>query len=678
MRICLVHEEYPEETNFGGIATYQKVIAEEFIKLGHEVYVICRGIKEDKRYIENGVNVTRLFVKNSDNQVKDYIKYRQRVAHELLKLQNNNKIDIIEVPDWGAESILFEKNRRIPLVVRLHTPLKVWLKYNKNNFGKVKNKMLSWENKMINSADMVTCCSNALKKVIVSDFKIHESRIHVTPNPANITNFFRDESIEKKDVLLFVGSLEERKGVCVLANALNIIFKKHPNLKVKFIGKDTNRNIKNISTRELICNIVSSKYEKNLEFLGQIPNGDLNKYLNSAKIAVFPSLFDNFPYVVLEAMATGLHIVGSRNSGMVEMLDDDTYIYDTGNYKDLADKIIDKYEVSLKQEVNKVNINRLKKLYNPTNVCEKIITMYNKTINDYSLKNVFKKDLENVLSEVTSKNNIKSFKREKNGVANFVFRVVTKDKTYIIKKYVYNYDFDLSNELYELYEKAGIKVIRPINKNIIGYKSYNYNVFEYKKVNKFNRKIDIAYITKILGSDRETKQDVTILEKCMKYYEYLEGKKDFKDLDNQEVNYIMDIFENIKDEKMLKEKSLNHGDISKSNIIISKKYKYIIDFDEVTVTTPLYDFAVVFIKMLVKNKKINYIEFKKLKDLVKNKYPKYDDDALIKMIKFYLCKILIEKFYLHQIGKIDLYSKRQLKDSYFKYLEILKALEHLN
>ena len=65
------------------------------------------------------------------------------------------------------------------MVVRLHTPLKVWLKYNKNNFGKVKNLMLKWETKMLNSADMVTCCSNILKHIIVKEFKIHEETIHV-------------------------------------------------------------------------------------------------------------------------------------------------------------------------------------------------------------------------------------------------------------------------------------------------------------------------------------------------------------------------------------------------------------------------------------------------------------------------------------------------------------------
>ena len=47
MNICLVHEEYPEETNFGGIATYQKISAEEYVKQNNNVIVICRGLKKD-------------------------------------------------------------------------------------------------------------------------------------------------------------------------------------------------------------------------------------------------------------------------------------------------------------------------------------------------------------------------------------------------------------------------------------------------------------------------------------------------------------------------------------------------------------------------------------------------------------------------------------------------------
>ena len=360
MRICFVHEEYPEETNFGGIATYQKEMAEELAKQGHTVYIICRSLTHDNNYVENNINIYRIFVKNTKDQIANYVLYRKKVANLLLEFQNKNLIDIIEVPDWGAESIFFEKNRKIPLVVRLHTPLQVWLKYNKNDFGEIKNKLLEWEKKMINSADLITCCSMTLKKTIVKNFNIDNSKILVTPNPANITNFYRDNNIKKEKRIIYVGSLEERKGVCVLAKSLNLVFKKYPKLKIDFIGKDTERNNKNISTEKYIQSIINKKYKNNINFLGYIPNYDLNKYLNRALVGVYPSLFDNFPYVVLEAMATGLHIVGSSNSGMVEMLNDDSSIYKTGDEKSLAKKIIEKYELSLKEEICQKTLSELK------------------------------------------------------------------------------------------------------------------------------------------------------------------------------------------------------------------------------------------------------------------------------------------------------------------------------
>ena len=114
MKICFVHEEYPLETNFGGIATYQKNMAEELVRQGNEVYVICRGLKEDKNYVENGVNVYRIHVEETENQKNNYINYRKKVAKLLLDLQNKKLIDLIEVPDWGAETIFFEKQRKIP------------------------------------------------------------------------------------------------------------------------------------------------------------------------------------------------------------------------------------------------------------------------------------------------------------------------------------------------------------------------------------------------------------------------------------------------------------------------------------------------------------------------------------------------------------------------------------
>lgn len=670
MKICFVHEEYPEETNFGGIATYQKNMAEELVKQGNEVYVICRGLKKNKKYVENGVNITRIFVEQTQNQIWNYEEYRKRVANELKILQDNNKIDIIEAPDWGAETIFFEKYRKVPIVVRLHTPLKVWLKYNKNNFGKVTKKMLKWENYMIKHADLVTCCSKALKDIIVKDFNMVSDKIFVTPNPANIKNFYYDKNIKKKDELLFIGSLEERKGVIVLAKALNEVFNEFPNLKIKFIGKDTTRNSKNISTVKCIKELVDLKYQDNLIFVGQIPNYDLNLYLNEAKVGIFPSLFDNFPYVILESMITGLHIVGSKKSGMVEMLNDDTSIYNTGDYHDLAKKIIEKYKLSNKNKINKNNIQRVMKVYNSEKVVKDILLFYENTICNYNTFII--EELTSVLSKITTEEKIVSVNKMVGGVANLVYKVNTEKKIYIIKKYNHNYDFKLSNKLYKIYENNNIKVCRPINNKPILINKNLYNVFKYIKPNKIMKR-NIDY-TKIISINRKTTLNGTLKEKCDKYYNYLFSHINKKQKLYNDVSCVLEIFASIKDMRILNEKSLNHGDISKFNVIFNGNDYYIIDFDETCITTPLYDFAVIVIKNFVYKDGINIKKYYELRDSVIEKLSNYTVGDFNNIVKYYLCKILLEKFYLHYIGKIDLFCYDQQRDYYKKYLEILKKI----
>ena len=668
MRICLVHEEYPEETNFGGIATYQKNVAEELVKQGHQVYVICRSLTQDKTYQENGVNIFRIYVSHP-NSVKFYIEYRQKVATILRKLQANNQIDLIETPDWGAETIFFEKDRQVPLVVRLHTPLKIWLKYNKNNFGKIKNKMLNWEKTMLKKADLVTCCSNALKNKIETNFKFLKDKIIVTPNPANLKMFYPNKNILKEDKIIYVGSLEQRKGVCILAQALNIIFKEYPNLKVQFIGKDTKRNYKNICTIKLIQEIVATKYQANLEFIGQIPNYELNDYLNSALVGVFPSLFDNFPYVVLEAMASGLQIVGSKNSGMVEMLDDPRVIYETGNYKDLAKKILAQYHLAIKENYNYRNIKRVNELYNPKNVCYNLIELYQRTIINYAKKEVLLNDFQNVIKDYIKEPIIK-IQPEKSGLANLVYRLYTKSNIYILKKYKYQYNFDLIDKLYNIYEKNNIAFIRPINSQPISYKYTYYNIFPYYKKDK-KRIIDLDYLQKIINAQRQVNLEDAIVNKCDYYYNNI----NIDNINKEDIQYVKEIFKNLNKEE-LKGNYLNHGDIQKSNILTSNKKNYLIDFDEVNVGHYLYDYAVIIIKMGTRNNKIDYVMLNNLKELIKKDNMTFNDLDFYNIIILYLCKILLEKYYLHSIKKINLFSKKQQKDSYQKYLKFLKEIEN--
>ena len=324
MKICFVHEEYSEETNFGGISTYQKIMAEYYANHGDEVYVVARG-NEDKQYVENNVNIIRVGSDNDSNDISSVKKFRKGVSEVLAKLQNENKIDIIETPDWGANTVYFEKYRKVPLVVRLHTPLKIWLDYNNNNFGSTKDSILKWEDIMIKNADAITSCSGLLKKMVLKQYDVRKDII-VIPNPYNGKDFKVTLDNENCD-LIFVGSLEERKGVILFAKALNDVLNIYQNICVYIIGKDTNRNDKNISTKEYMLQLIDSKYHSRIKFVGHVKNTEISNYLNKAFLAVFPSTFDNYPYAVLEAMTCGKYIVCSDNIGCVDLLHENNFIF---------------------------------------------------------------------------------------------------------------------------------------------------------------------------------------------------------------------------------------------------------------------------------------------------------------------------------------------------------------
>jgi glycosyltransferase involved in cell wall biosynthesis len=251
MKVCLVHEEYPDETNFGGIATYQKRLAESLVKKGNEVVVIARGLSKNYEEFKNGVRVIRIYVEETEDIYNNYYTYREKVCETLRDLQKHNEIDIIEVPDWGAETILFEKYRKVPLIVRLHTPLKIWSINNKSTLDEsIHNQMLRWEKKMIMGADKVTSCTAILKDLVKSELKLERNDMEVIPNPANLDDFFcKNEKKSKSKTILYCGSIEQRKGVIVFAEAIPKIIETLGNVKILFVGKDTNRNDREISFR---------------------------------------------------------------------------------------------------------------------------------------------------------------------------------------------------------------------------------------------------------------------------------------------------------------------------------------------------------------------------------------------------------------------------------------------
>ena len=349
------------------------------------------------------------------------------------------------------------------------------------------------------------------------------------------------------------------------------------------------------------------------------------------------------------------------------MLFDQSAIYNTGSVKDLARKIENKYLLSLTDNYNIANINRVKEYYNTSNVCENILIDYRKTINTYQEKNINKNDFAYILNGITF-STIKKIQRENGGVANIVYRIKTEDRIFIVKKYNYDYNFKFADMLYNLYIKNNIRVVKPINKNPIKYKNNFYNVFPYIKKD-FNKRVDIKYLCKLITIDRLVNLDDILLQKCDFYYENLVNKS-LNNIPKEQVNFVLETYKKL---NVMNGSFINHGDIQLSNILKNKNNYYLIDFDETTIGPYLYDYAVIVIKMFTK-KNFNKKKINHLQKLIQENNDKITKEEFLNITKFYLCKILLEKFYLHNINKIDLLSHQQRKDFYLRYYELLKRI----
>ncbi|PIS39487.1 MAG: hypothetical protein COT33_01720 [Candidatus Nealsonbacteria bacterium CG08_land_8_20_14_0_20_38_20] len=140
--------------------------------------------------------------------------------------------------------------------------------------------------------------------------------------------------IDGKINLLFVGRLEERKGLIYLLRAYQELEQDFKNLRLLVVGQGP--------LKKECEEYVKKNGLKEVHFEGKKTNSELVSYYNSADIFVSPAIFgESFGIVFLEAMACGKPVVGFANKGYKEFLKDKKggILAKNKDEKDLAKKI---------------------------------------------------------------------------------------------------------------------------------------------------------------------------------------------------------------------------------------------------------------------------------------------------------------------------------------------------
>src|ERR1022692_1250452 len=221
--------------------------------------------------------------------------------------------DLVHVHHFGRAALrLATATERPPFVLTTHDPFAM------NGLP------VGWRRRLtdgfvLRKADAVVALSNAERDFLTRRWRLPSERIAVIPNGISTEIFDRiSEPAEPANDLLFVGQLQEFKGLDYLLHALPAVRGSYPRVKLRVVyqtGALLDRYQKHASRLGLNgC----------LEFAGAKTAAGLAQLYSTAAVVVSPSLGECLSTVVLEAMCCGAAVVATDVGGIREQLDEDT------------------------------------------------------------------------------------------------------------------------------------------------------------------------------------------------------------------------------------------------------------------------------------------------------------------------------------------------------------------
>lgn len=341
MRICLLSREYPPDTGWGGIGAYTFQHAKALQQCGHQVEVIALTAaeidNEPEPFNDGGVIVHRA-PWNKLLQELGTIWISVPYSHYVLKcglalwrkfleVHSAQPFDVVEAPEHLAEALFPALTKVCPLVVRLHTPHSKFIAERYHNLTPSfdHNLVAILERMPILEADVLSSPSEDLADYVAQDCGAVRNNICIVRNPVDANRFHphgpRAIPAGEHINVFFAGRLEERKGIKYLLGAVPAVLKAVPHARFIVVGADTMTGPAKTSVLEsLKKQLAASGCAHAVQFVNHVPLDQMPDYYRSADICVVPSLYENAPYTVLEAMASGKPVVGSSAGGTKEYI----------------------------------------------------------------------------------------------------------------------------------------------------------------------------------------------------------------------------------------------------------------------------------------------------------------------------------------------------------------------
>lgn len=231
--------------------------------------------------------------------------------------------DLIHNHEWltGAAGMVLKHLWKTPLLTTIHGTER----------GRHQGYLPSQTSQQINQLEWQICfeawrvivCSQFMCEELQSYFAVPADKIDVIFNGVNHLSGSdcTDEELNAlrqryapngERLLFFVGRIVHEKGVQILIRAMPRILAAYPGTRLLVAGKNGQR---------MWPLAYELGVENSVDFLGFISDRDRDCIYRIADAAIFPSLYEPFGIVALEAMACGCNVIVSHVGGLREVVD---------------------------------------------------------------------------------------------------------------------------------------------------------------------------------------------------------------------------------------------------------------------------------------------------------------------------------------------------------------------
>lgn len=387
MKILMLTWEYPPRI-VGGIARVVHDLSHKLVKNGHDVTVVT--YKEgDTPEFENDKGVKVYRVENymiKPNNFTDWIMQLNftLTAKATQIINEQGKFDCIHAHDWlvAYSAKTLKDSFQIPIVSTIHA---TEAGRNSGIHDDVQRYINDTEWLLTYESTEVIVNSNYMKCELQRLFGLPFEKINVIPNGININNFngitkdydFRRKyAMDNEKIILYIGRLVYEKGVQHLISAMPKIINGYNDTKLIIGGKGGMYD----ELREQAKNL---GIENKVYFTGYLSSKEVQKMYKSADIAVFPSTYEPFGIVALEAMLAGVPTVVSDIGGLNEIVDHGINGMKSyaGNSNSIADSVLALlYNHQLCNNIVKNAKTKVKQEFNWNKIAQDTFFTYEKAI----------------------------------------------------------------------------------------------------------------------------------------------------------------------------------------------------------------------------------------------------------------------------------------------------------